>query len=204
MIKFHANLDKFNRSLIDLAKHANVSTSKFLRNEARLLSEDLAKRFSPKMPKAQESVKIDRKMAFRIGRLGLSQIPFARLQRIINRQKPSGRKPTVQASVAQPSQRKAILALGTLAAGFLGRGNRLSARARAFVMKHAGESYGDVTIRDIGIFKWIRIRNFTPWLAGVKGRKFLVNKSLQVRASAMRNNARKIAEGVKRYWNKGK
>ena len=200
MITFKANIDKLNRSMRELAKHANVSTSQFVRNEARLLAEDLAKRFSPKMPKSIEGVKIDRRVAYKVGKLGMRSLPWQRIQQAMWRQNPSGNKPRVTAAVAMPSQRKAIKALGTLAAGFLGRGNKLGAKARAFVTSHLSESHGDVTIHDGPLTKWVRIRNFTPWLGGVRGRVYLVKKSINARASAMRSNARKIAQGVRRYW----
>jgi hypothetical protein len=200
VITFRANTDKFNSSLRDLAKHVNVSTAKFIKNEARLLSEELAKRFSPKMPKAKKGVEIDRRVAYKVKGKGLSQIPWARVQRAMYREKPSGRKPIVSAAVAMPSQRKAIKALGTLAAGFIARGNKLGAKAKGFVMQHINESHGDVTIHNGPLTKWVRLRNYTPWLGGINGRVRLVKNALNTRAYAMRSNARKIVEGTKKYW----
>ena len=200
MITFKANIDKLNRAMRELAKHANVSTSQFVRNEARLLAEDLAKRFSPKMPKSKKGVEIDRRIAYRIGKGGLRTLPWQRIQQAMWRQKPGGRKPLVNAAVAMPSQRAAIKALGTLAAGFIGRGNKLGAKARAFVIKRLSDSHGDITIHNGPLTKWVRIRNYTPWLGGIRGRVRLVKKALNTRASAMRSNARKIAQGVRRYW----
>lgn len=199
MISFRANTDKFNRSMRELAKHVNVSTSVFIKNEARLMAEELTKRFSPKMPKSKIGVEIDRRVAYKVKRKGLNQIPWARLQRAIHREKPSDRKPIIAAATAMPSQRKAIKALGTLAAGFMGRGNKLGAKARSFVTQHLPDAHGEVIIHNGPLTKWVRLKNFTPWLGEINGRVFLVKKAITTRTSAMRSNARKISEGVRTY-----
>jgi len=205
MIAFRANLDKFNRAMRDLSKHVNVNTATFVKNEARLLVEELAKKFQPKMPKSKEGIAIDRRIAMKVKRTGTRTIPWDRIQRAMwMRRKISGKRPVVQAAVAYPSQRKAIKRLGTLAAGFLGKGNKLGAKARAFVTAHIGESYGTVEIFNNPFRKMVRLKNFTPWLSGIRGRSWLVNKAIGKRASAMRSNARRLARGVGEYWRRRK
>lgn len=183
-----------------LAQHVNVSTATFVKNESRLLVEELAKRFSPRMPKSQRGIAYDRRSAFRIGRVGLNQIPWSRLQRVIQREHPRDRKPIVIAAVAKPSERRAIKALGTLAAGFIGRDNRLGAKAKPFVIAHVSQSHGDVHIHNGPLTKWVRLTNFTPWLGNIRGRVWLVKKSINSRTAAMRMNMKLMQSGVKKYW----
>jgi len=205
MITLRANLDKFNRAMRDLSKQVNVNTATFVKNEARLLAEELAKKFQPKMPKSKEGIKIDRRIAMKVAKTGTRTIPWDRIQRAMwMRRTIGGKKPIVQAAVAYPSQRKAIQRLGTLAAGFLGKGNKLGAKARAFVTAHIGESYGTVEIFNNPFRKMVRLKNFTPWLAGIRGRKTLVIMAIGRRASAMRSNAKRLAQGVGEYWRRSK
>jgi hypothetical protein len=56
-----------------------------------------------------------------------------------------------------------------------------------------------VTIHNGPLTKWVRLRNYTPWLGGINGRVRLVKNALNTRAYAMRSNARKISEGVRTY-----
>jgi hypothetical protein len=201
MITFSKDTRNFSKALQNLAKGVNVSTSKFVKNEARLMSEELAKQFTPKLTKSQKGIETERKMAFRIGKVGLGQIPWSRLQRIINRQRATGQKPTVQASVAMPALRKSIAALGTLAAGFIGRGNKLGvSKVKGFVMGRIAQARGDVTIHMGLLSKWVRIRNFSPWLQNMRGAEFLTRKAIKKRTGAIRTQARLIAKGVKQYW----
>jgi hypothetical protein len=200
MITFKANTDKFSRALKGLSAHVNVSTATFLKTEGRMLQQELVKRFQPKMPKAQKGVIKDRQMAFGVKPRGLTNIPWLRLQRIINREKASGRKPIVQASVANPAAQKAVKALGTLAAGWIGRGNKLGAKAKGFVLSHVTDAHGDVTFINGLLTKRLRIRNFTPWLGNLRNRAWLVKKAISVRTSAMRNTAKRLAAGLPTYW----
>ena len=67
-------------------------------------------------------------------------------------------------------------------------------------MRHVSRCYGDVTMSMGLLTKWIRIRNLTPWIKNMRGAEFLTGKVIRKRASSMRNNARLIAKGVKKYW----
>jgi hypothetical protein len=200
MITFKANTEKFSKALKGLASHVNVSTATFLKVEGRLLQQELVKRFQPKMPKSERGIEFDRRDAFRIGKLGSSAIPWARLQQVILRKKPHDRKPLVQAAIAKPAERKAIKALGTLAAGFVGRGNKLGAKVKGFILRHVGDAHGDVTFINGLLTKRLRIRNFTPWLGNLRGRVWLVKKALSVRTSSMRTTAKRLAAGLPTYW----
>jgi hypothetical protein len=122
------------------------------------------------------------------------------LQQVILRRKPSDRKPLVQAAIAKPAERKAIRALGTLAAGWIGRGNKLGAKAKGFVLSHVTDAHGDVTFINGLLTKRLRIRNFTPWLGNLRGRVWLVKKAIGVRTSAMRGTAKRLAAGLPTYW----
>lgn len=199
MNTFSTNITKFTTAMRDLQKHAGVSTRTLVKNEARLLSEELAKRFSPRMPKAERGVKLDRKAAYITRKSGTASIPYARLDRIIKRMRPGGRLPVVAASVAFPAERRAIKALGTLAAGFIGTGNKLRAKAKTFVSRHIGESHGSVMVREGLLNTSVTITNRTPWLGTVRGREWLVRRAISYRTAAMKRNARLVALGVVRY-----
>jgi len=195
------NTDKFSRSMRELRSHAGVSTRVFVRNEARLMAEELAKQFTPKLEKSKNAIALDRRLAFRVSAVGATSLPWKRLQAIINRQHPGGTKPLVQAAIAMPLQRKAIARIGTLAAGFIGRGNVLSAKAKSFVMGHVPKCYGDVTQLFSLTGTRIRLRNWTPWLQDMRGAAFLVQRAVNKRAGAMRSNAKRIKDGVRTYMN---
>lgn len=193
------NTDKFSRAMRGLRDVSGKSTRVFVRNEARLMAEELAKQFTPKLDKSKKGIAIDRRLAFRVGPVGATSLPWKRLQAIINRQRPGGQKPLVQAAVAMPLQRKAILRIGTLAAGFIGRGNVLAANAKSFVMGHVPKCYGDVTQLFSLTGTRIRLRNWTPWLQDMRGAAFLVQRAVNKRAGAMRANSKRIAAGLRTY-----
>jgi hypothetical protein len=188
--------------MVALQKHINVSTSTFVKNEARLMSEELAKSFTPKYEKSKRGIGIDRRIAYSVSRFGGTTIPWNRLQQAINRRRPSGPKPSVKPSVAMPSIRKGIASLGKFAAGFLGRGNKLGAKANGFVLAQTNKCYGDVTISMGIVSKWVRVRNFTPYLKNMQGAEYLVKRTIGKRASSMKTKARMIQRGVAEYWKK--
>lgn len=202
MITFKSDISKFSKAMQGLAKHVNVSTATFIKNEARLMSEELTKTFSPKQKKSEKGIEIDRRVAFRASKFGGERtVPWRRLQQVINRRRPTGRKPVVAAVVAKASEKQAKAGLGMMAAGFIGRGNRLQARiTKGFVGRHISRCYGDVTISFGLLSKWVRIRNFTPWLKNMRGAEFLTGKVIRKRASSMRSQMRLIQRGVKQYW----
>ena len=197
-------MDKFLKRLDELSKVANARSRDFLRNEGRLLARELAKSFSPKKRKSEKGIGIDRRVAFRTRvHSGGQQLPWRRLRTIIQRQRPGGAKPIVAAVIAKASEKKAIQRLGTLAAGFIGQGNRLKVGGvAAFVRHNIASCYGKVTLRFGLLANSVRIHNWTPWLRDMKGREFLVKRSLGRRAGAMRKQAELIKAGVRDYWGK--
>lgn len=201
LFTFKVQTDRFNQRLQALAKVAQVRRSDFLRNEARLLAEELAKQFTPKQRKAERGIEIERRMAYRTRRMASNvNIPWRRVQAIMRGQRPSGSRPVVRAVAAQVSLQKAKDRLGILAAGFIGRNNRLHATAKPHVMRHVGRCYGRVELHLGGWLRnFIRITNFTPWIGGMRGTRFLVSRALKKRTSAMRTQARLIEQGIKQY-----
>lgn len=194
---------RFNKALRGLADVAGVSTAKFVKNEGRLLALELARSFTPKQRKSEKGIAIDRKMAFKVAGDGAATIPWDRLQQVINRRRPQGRRPKVRGSVAIPNMRLAFQRIGTLAAGFLGRGNKLGVSGvRSSVTRNLANAHGDVTMRFGLISKSVRLRNWTPWLRNMRGVPFLVQRTIRKRTSSMRTNARLITQGVKTYWGK--
>ena len=195
------DISRFNRAMKGLANEVNVSTGKFIKTEGKALSGKLTESFTPKKRKSEKGMAIDRRVAFRTRvRSGGSTIPWKRLEQVINRRRPSGAKPTVQVAVAKASLARGIKRLGTLAAGFIGRGNKLGVKAKGYVMHNVGHAYGDVTIKMGLIFKSVRLRNWTPWLRNMKGAEFVVARAIRSRTSAMRKNTQLITKGVKKYW----
>ena len=206
MITFSSNTSRFNKVMRSLADHVNVSTGKFVKNESRLMSQELAKRFTPKQKKAEKGIEVERRIAYRIGRTGKSQIPWQRLRNVIRgRQRTTKGKVTVAAAVAVASQKKAIQRLGTMAAGFIGRGNNLEVSGiKPFVMRNVQRCYGMVKMQMGLLTKRVIIINKTPWMGDMKGLNGQVKKAINTRTSSMRTNLRLIAQGVKQYWNESK
>jgi len=200
MMTVKTDITRFNVAMKNLAAHVGMSTGKFLRVEGKMLSQELAKAFTPKLRKSEKGIVMDRRQAFRIGKNGLAQIPVARLQRVINRQRATGKRPTVRAAIAQPAQRKAIANLGTLAAGFLGKGNKLGATAKGFVKARLSKCFGDVTIRMGILSRSIRLRNWSPWLANMRNAERQTRMVIRKRTSAMRTTLNRLAKGLPTYW----
>lgn len=200
MITFKSDISRFSKAMTNLQERANVSTTTFLKNESRLLAQTLAKSFTPKLNKSTKGIGYDRREAFAARTVGASTIPWNRLQQIIRRRHPGGKRPVVQKIVAKASEKLAVSRLGLLASGFIGKGNKLGVQAPAFVLRNVGRAFGDVRLSLSGFRKTVTLRNWTPYLQNMQASMvFLVKRSIRQRTGAMRTQARLIAKGIKEY-----
>ena len=79
MLTIKTDQAKFNEQMRKLFNVAGVSATAFIKNESRLMAQDLAKAFTQKtIKKAEHHVEMDRRVAFKIGPVGLSQIRVRR------------------------------------------------------------------------------------------------------------------------------
>lgn len=197
------DLRPFQKAIKDLQKNVPFDARTIVRNEARLLVEELVDRTKPKVGKLKKRIDRTIRRGFTTNRRGLTQIPLQIYYQVRARRFPEN--PTViEAKALRAFIKKQQSHIGWFASGWLGSGNPLGAKrgVPSYVKQHKGQ--GTTAINDTLFTFAITVLNKSKFMSKIPDMQRrviqILNAALKTRVFKIQKNIRDfITKGIKRY-----
>ena len=192
----------FNQAIKKLRDHVPNDAKDVVRNEARLLVEELVDRTKPKLGRLKEAIKGTILSQFGPNKgkeAGLGRIPMPIYYRA-RRGKATKDKLIVQKQVLQGFIKQQQSHAGWFAAGWIGSGNPLKAKrdVPSYVKQQKGEGRTIIQVRPLNIR--ITVMNNSGFIYHIKNALY---QNVKIMQAALKTRVFKINENLKHIKEKG-